>query len=64
MIDVKNKVCQANNCIQRPNYGFENQKALYCMLHKKDDMIDIVSKTCSYENCKKIPTYGFKNQKV
>ena len=64
MIDVKSKTCRFENCRTRPVFNLEGEKqALYCFLHKENNMIDIKNKTCRFENCKKQPVFNLEGGK-
>ena len=59
MIDVKHKTCIHPNCKTRPVFNNEGEsKAIYCSIHKLDDMINVIDKTCIHPNCKTRPTYN------
>jgi hypothetical protein len=64
MIDVKHKCCIKNKCTKNPSFNFPNEnKALYCFEHKKDNMIDITSKRCIKDKCIKQPSFNFPGEK-
>jgi hypothetical protein len=64
MVNVKSKTCIELNCKTIPIYNIEGQKkALYCNLHKKENMVDVKSKTCIELNCKIISNYNIEGQK-
>ena len=64
MIDVKNKTCNFENCKTQPTYNIDGEKtALYCSIHKKENMINIKDKTCIFENCKTIANYNIEGKK-
>ena len=49
-------ICKFENCKTRASYNVDGQKkALYCSLHKKENMVDVKSKMCIEANCKTIP---------
>ena len=57
MIDVKSRRCIHPNCKKQPNYNNEGEeKGLYCITHKKENMINVISKTCKSEWCNTIVT--------
>ena len=63
MIDIKSKTCMFENCKTLPTYNFKGEtKALYCSIHKKDNMINIKSKSCLFENCRKQPIYNIEGE--
>ena len=56
--------CIFNNCKMRATFNIESQKkALYCTIHKKENMVDVKRKTCIEPNCKTIPIYNIEGQK-
>ena len=56
MINVINKRCIETNCNKQPNYNLQTEtKALYCSIHKKENMINIITKRCIETNCIKQP---------
>ena len=47
------KKCIHENCMKQPSYNIPTEKiALYCNIHKLENMINIKNKNCIYENCK------------
>ena len=59
------QLCQNSNCMTFSCYNFENEnKPIYCMEHKKDNMIDVKnkSKICNYTNCIIRATYNYENE--
>ena len=64
--EIKNKpkkYCIFENCKTRPNFNFEDEKtALYCSMHKKENMINVKSKPCIFENCKTRPSYNIQGE--
>ena len=65
MINVKSKPCIFENCKTIPLFNFEGEtKALYCSIHKKENMINVISKTCIFENCKIRPSFNFEGEKT
>ena len=56
--------CIETNCIKYSNYNLPTEKkALYCSIHKKENMIDIKSKRCIETNCMTIPIYNLPTEK-
>jgi hypothetical protein len=52
-------MCIHDGCRKQPTYNVEGEtKALYCSVHKKDNMVNVISKTCIYDGCRKQPTYN------
>ena len=45
-------MCKEKDCIVKPTFNIEGEKALYCLTHKTDEMVDVKSKRCIYEGCK------------
>lgn len=41
MFDVKGKRCNVEGCIRKPQYGYENQRAVRCLEHRIDGMVDL-----------------------
>ena len=63
MINIKNKKCVYEDCEKNPNYNYENQeKPLYCVNHKLNEMVDIKHKLCVFTNCKIRPSYNYEKQ--
>lgn len=59
MIDVKNKTCEENGCVQRPTFNkLGETKGIYCKKHKKINMVDVMSKTCEENECSKRPHFS------
>ena len=57
------QLCQEGNCKVSSAFNFENeQKAIYCFQHKKENMVNIKSKPCIFENCKILPVFNFENE--
>jgi hypothetical protein len=57
-------ICKFENCKTRACYNVDGQsKALYCSVHKKENMVDVKSKTCIELDCKTIPNYNIEGQK-
>lgn len=48
-------------CNKRASFGSPNNKPIYCVQHKKDDMVDVVHRKCLH--CYKRPSFGFSNSK-
>jgi hypothetical protein len=64
MVNVISKTCIEPNCKTLPTFNIEGQKeALYCSLHKKENMINVISKTCIEPNCKIQPIFNIEGQK-
>jgi len=64
MVNVKSKTCIEPNCKTQPSFNIEGQsKALYCCVHKKENMVDVKSKTCIELNCKTLPSYNIEGKK-
>lgn len=62
MIDIthKDKLCIHLGCGKQASYNFKNEEiAIYCVKHSKDEMIDIRSKKCL--DCNKKPSFNFPN---
>jgi hypothetical protein len=60
MINVKDKLCEYNNCKTRASYNTISEKTpKYCLAHKLDNMINKRNMNCLYENCMKQPYYGY-----
>ena len=53
-------MCIENGCNTRPNYNFISEpKALYCVVHKKDNMVDVKNKRCIENGCNKQQSFNF-----
>jgi hypothetical protein len=51
-------ICKFENCKTIASYNVDGQKkALYCSVHKKENMVDVKNKTCIEPNCKIISTF-------
>jgi hypothetical protein len=58
------KKCKFENCKTRAHYNVDGQsEALYCGVHKKENMVNVKSKTCIELNCKTIPIFNIEGQK-
>ena len=56
-------MCKNEGCKTRPNYNVEGEtKALYCSVHKKEEMVNVKDKTCIYEGCKTRPNYNVEGE--
>jgi hypothetical protein len=65
MVDVKNKTCKNDNCFVQPNYNYKNKKnAIFCKLHKLENMVDVKNKHCESNECTKIANFNYKNLKA
>jgi hypothetical protein len=57
-------MCKYSDCKTRPHYNIAGEKtALYCSLHKKEEMINVSSKPCAEEGCKILPTFNMEGEK-
>ncbi len=64
MIKVKKcNICVYENCNKRSSFGFEDGKALYCSIHKQENMIDICSKRCKFDGCRRGPAFNVEGEK-
>jgi hypothetical protein len=64
MIDIKNKICNYEECKKISNFNFENErKPIYCFTHKLDGMIDVTHKKCIFEGCKIRPNFNISGEK-
>lgn len=58
-------MCNYKDCKTKPYFNFENEKkAIYCSMHKLEDMVNVKNKVCIYKGCNKIPTFNFENEKI
>jgi hypothetical protein len=55
----RNKICIEENCKLLASFNYLKKTAIYCSLHKKENMFNIKSKICCEENCQKRPNYNF-----
>jgi hypothetical protein len=63
MVNIQHKKCFFGDCNTQPNFNYSGEKkALYCFLHKENNMIDVISKKCNFLNCKKRPTFNFEGE--
>jgi hypothetical protein len=52
MVDISSKTCLDDNCMNRPNFNYENEnKGLYCKIHKLTNMVDVLHKKCKTSLC-------------
>ena len=59
------QLCRGVNCNFQSTYNYQNEiKAIYCLLHKKDNMINVKTNTCIENNCKIIPVFNFEGEKT
>ena len=57
------KICVEPSCNTRANFNYKDQKeALYCSLHKKNEMIDVKTVICAYPSCITRAQYNFKDK--
>ena len=60
---IVSRICIYNCCKTRPSYNLEGEtKALYCVIHKLDNMINVIDKTCIHLGCKTIPFYNLEGE--
>lgn len=67
MPNVKNRICEIEDCIQRALFGQVGEKTRFCGKHRDGKPtetfvkpnIDTVNKKCDIENCNGHRTYGF-----
>ena len=65
----KSQICQEEKCGKRCSYGYINQKAQYCVNHKKNEMINVnykhkyKDKKCIEDGCKKTPSFNYLGSK-
>ena len=60
---INNKKCLHIDCKVHPSFNFKNEdKALYCVIHKKEEMVDVIHKKCIYQDCNTRPSFNFKNE--
>ena len=53
-------MCYYKECKTQSNYNYEGEtKALYCLLHKLENMVNVKKKPCIYEGCKTQSTYNY-----
>lgn len=45
-------------CTSQANFGYEENKPLFCKPHSSSFMIDVRNKKCKYPNCRKQPQFG------
>jgi hypothetical protein len=55
--------CIHSDCIERPVYGYEHKKPLYCKDHRPTDAHDVTHLTCKILGCGKRATFGEKGKK-
>ena len=52
MINVKDKTCEADGCMLRPNFNILGEtKGRFCAQHKQPNMIDVSHTTCEEDDC-------------
>ncbi len=55
------KYCIEENCNTRPTFNYKDETtAIYCSIHRLENMIDIKNKLCIEENCNKQPVPKYK----
>jgi hypothetical protein len=65
MVDVKHPRCLEDGCELRPSCNLAGLKnALYCALHKKNDMTNVVSNRCVHIDCTTLATYGISRETI
>jgi hypothetical protein len=56
MVNVTSKKCIYENCKTIPNYNFVgNKTAIYCNIHKLENMVDVKHIKCIHIDCCKRP---------
>ena len=59
------KKCIHENCMKTPIYNISTEQiALYCNIHKLENMIDIKSKRCIHANCITQPSCNLPTEKI
>ena len=59
MINIISKKCIYEKCTTRAAYNIPTEKiALYCNIHKLENMISTSSKNCQHTKCKELSLYG------
>ena len=57
------KKCQ--KCSKHPSFGVRGTKvALFCRVHKTDDMVDVTHMSCEFNGCHVRPNFGTKGTKI
>jgi hypothetical protein len=51
MVNVKSKICIYNGCNTIPSFAKEGEQALYCGIHKLDNMVDVKHVMCKTHLC-------------
>jgi hypothetical protein len=65
MVNVKNKTCIFDGCRTIPAFNILGEsKALYCSIHKKDDMVNVISKTCIFDGCRTQSNFNILGQTI
>ena len=58
MVNIYSQNYQANNCNTRAYFGFDGNKAEYCVSNRLEGMVNVKSKRCDHNNCSiQPPTY-------
>jgi hypothetical protein len=55
---------KCKDCDKYASYGISGGKAVYCFLHKLENMINIYTKKCIEEGCTTQAHYNFINEKT
>ena len=58
------RLCLETGCKTHPGFNFVNEKALYCVLHKKDNMVNVKSRKCEENGCPITASFNFENEKI
>ena len=60
------KGCAVEGCIiKNPTYNIPTEnKGLYCLEHKLNDMVNVITKTCIIEECGTHPSFNYENIKT
>ena len=63
MVNVINRMCQAQNCNKHAHFNFEGLRAIYCAEHKKPNMIDTVAWLCQEDGCFVRASFNYEGEK-
>jgi hypothetical protein len=51
-------------CRKQPYYGYDGQRPVRCVEHKKAGMVDVVNRRCEEDGCRTRPCYGYGGDKA
>ncbi|CAM9232026.1 unnamed protein product [Choristocarpus tenellus] len=64
MVDVVNRQCEHEGCMDRPIYGLPGSRSRFCGVHKMEGMVNVHVKRCLEQPCQKAALYGLEGAKA